>query len=91
MRQEIIDLYDEFTHRGMDRRLFMQRLSELAGGTAAATAALSMLRSNYAKAAVIAPDDNRLKAGGSALPVRAVARSPPIWRNRPRVLTSAAA
>src|SRR4051812_40540644 len=63
MRQEIIDLYDEFTHRGMDRRLFMQRLSELAGGTAAATAALSMLRSNYAKAAVIAPDDSRLKGG----------------------------
>src|SRR4051812_19709484 len=40
MRQDIIDLYDEFTHRGLDRRVFMARLVELAGGTAAATSAL---------------------------------------------------
>ena len=40
MKQEIIDLYDEFTHRGLDRRMFMSRLAELAGGTAAAAAAL---------------------------------------------------
>ena len=36
MKQEIIDLYDEFTHRGLDRRIFMSRMAELAGGTAAA-------------------------------------------------------
>ena len=40
MKQEIIDLYDEFTHRGLDRRVFMSRLADLAGGTAAAAAAL---------------------------------------------------
>ena len=39
MKQEIIDLYDEFTHRGLDRRVFMARLAELAGGTAAAATA----------------------------------------------------
>ena len=62
MKQEIIDLYDEFTHRGLDRRIFMSRLAELAGGTAAAAAALVMLRADPAGAAQVAPDDPRLKA-----------------------------
>ena len=43
MKQEIIDLYDEFTHRGLDRRVFMSRLAELAGGSAAAVSALAVL------------------------------------------------
>jgi carboxymethylenebutenolidase len=60
MRQEIIDLYDEFTHRGLDRRVFMSRLAELAGGTAAAAAALAMLRADPAKAAQVAADDPRV-------------------------------
>ncbi len=60
MRQEIINLYDGFTHRGLDRRVFMQRLAELAGGTAAASALLPLLEANYAKAAIIPPNDNRV-------------------------------
>jgi carboxymethylenebutenolidase len=60
MKQEIIDLYDEFTHRGLDRRVFMARLAELAGGTAAAATALAMLRADPAGAALVAPDDPRL-------------------------------
>ena len=60
MKQEIIDLYDEFTHRGLDRRIFMSRLVELAGGTAAATAALAMLRTDPAAAALVAADDPRI-------------------------------
>ena len=60
MRQEIIDLYDEFTHRGMDRRDFMNRLAELAGGTAAAASALAMLRADPAAAAIVAADDARV-------------------------------
>ncbi|MEK0085847.1 dienelactone hydrolase family protein [Benzoatithermus flavus] len=62
MRQEIVDLYDEFTHRGLDRRLFMARLAELTGGTAAAAAALAALRADPAKAAQVAPDDPRVAA-----------------------------
>jgi carboxymethylenebutenolidase len=62
MRQEIIDLYDEFTHRGLDRRVFMSRLAELAGGTAAAATALAMLRANPAGAAIVAEDDPRVVA-----------------------------
>ena len=62
MKQEIIDLYDEFTHRGLDRRVFMSRLADLAGGTAAAATALSLLRADPAGAAMVAPDDPRLDA-----------------------------
>jgi len=61
MRQEIIRLYDDYTHERLDRRVFMDRLAMLAGGTAAAAAALlPVLRNNYAKAAIVAEDDARL-------------------------------
>jgi carboxymethylenebutenolidase len=60
MKQEIIDLYDEFTHRGLDRRVFMSRLAELAGGTAAAATALALLRADPARAALVATDDPRV-------------------------------
>ena len=62
MRQDIIDLYDEFTHRGLDRRVFMSRLAELAGGTAAAMAALTALRADPAGAAMVPPDDPKIAA-----------------------------
>src|SRR5881392_1481385 len=49
VNQDIINLYDRFTHGGMSRRAFLDRLAELAGSTAAAAALLS-------------PDDTRLAA-----------------------------
>ena len=61
MRQEIIDLYDAYTHERLDRRIFMDRLARMAGGTAAAAALLPVLKANYAKAAIVAPDDARLQ------------------------------
>jgi carboxymethylenebutenolidase len=60
MDQRIIDLYDEFTHGGIDRRSFMERLAGLVGSTAAAAALLAVLGNDYAKAALAAPDDPRL-------------------------------
>jgi carboxymethylenebutenolidase len=60
MRQEIIDLYDDYTHARLDRRVFMDQLSKLAGGTAAAAALLPLLKANSAKAALVPPDDARL-------------------------------
>jgi carboxymethylenebutenolidase len=60
MDQRIINLYDSFTHGGLNRREFLDRLAELAGSTAAAAALLPMLQNNYAQAAVVAPDDTRL-------------------------------
>lgn len=58
--QDIIDLYDAFTHGALDRRTFMGRLARIAGGAAAAAALLPILANNYAKAAMTADDDNRL-------------------------------
>jgi carboxymethylenebutenolidase len=60
MDQRIINLYDNFTHGGMNRREFLDRLTELAGSLAAATALLPLLQNNYAQAAIIAADDARL-------------------------------
>lgn len=58
--QTIINLYDAFTHGAIDRRAFLERLSRLAGGTAAATALLPLLANDYARAAMVAEDDQRL-------------------------------
>jgi carboxymethylenebutenolidase len=51
MDQEIINLYDEYTHRPLSREQFLKRLAELAGGTAAAFSILPLLESCYSKAA----------------------------------------
>ena len=60
MDQRIINLYDRFTHGGMSRRAFLDRLADIAGSTAAAAALLPLLQNDYAQAAIIAPDDRRL-------------------------------
>jgi carboxymethylenebutenolidase len=60
MDQRIINLYDRFTHGGMSRRDFLDRLAELAGSTAAAAALLPLLQNDYAQAAIIPADDARL-------------------------------
>lgn len=60
MRQDIIKLYDEYTHERLDRRVFMDRLAQIAGGTTAAAALLPVLEANYAKAAIVPADDARL-------------------------------
>jgi len=61
MQQKIIDLYDKYTHGGLSRRTFLDRLAVLAGGTAAATALLPMLENNYAYADTVAENDPRVK------------------------------
>ena len=60
MDQRIINLYDQFTHGGMNRRDFLDRLAGLAGSAAAGAALLPLLRNNYAQAAIVAADDGRL-------------------------------
>jgi carboxymethylenebutenolidase len=60
MDQNIINLYDRFTHGGMSRREFLDRLTALAGSGAAAAALLPLLQSDYARAATIPVDDSRL-------------------------------
>jgi carboxymethylenebutenolidase len=60
MDQRIIDLYDDFTHGGMNRRTFLDRLAEIAGSGAAALALLPLLQNDYARAATVPADDPRL-------------------------------
>ena len=60
--KRIIDLYDDFTHGGMNRRAFIDRLAALAGSTAAATALLPILQNNYAQAQTMPESDPRITA-----------------------------
>jgi carboxymethylenebutenolidase len=60
MDQRIIDLYDSFTHGGISRREFIDRLAGIAGSSAAALALLPLLQNDYAQAAMVAPNDARL-------------------------------
>jgi carboxymethylenebutenolidase len=76
MKQDIIDLYDEYTHAPLDRRVFVARLAKLAGSTAAALSLIPMLEANQARAALVPPNDARLETEtvlypGSAGSVRA--------------------
>jgi carboxymethylenebutenolidase len=57
MDQQIINLYDEYTHKPLSRQEFLRRLAMLAGGTAAALSLLPLLEVNYAHAAVTNEND----------------------------------
>ena len=57
MDQRIIELYDEYTHAPLDRRVFMERLVALVGSVAAAEAAIEAIAPNYARAAIVAEND----------------------------------
>jgi carboxymethylenebutenolidase len=59
--QEMIRLYDEYTHLTLDRRDFMNRLARLTGSAAAAAAIVPLLEANQARAAIVPEDDARLK------------------------------
>ncbi len=61
MDQRIINLFDEYTHVPLSRKEFMDRLLKLAGGTALALAALSVLEPGYAAAATVTPADDSLE------------------------------
>jgi len=67
MDRKIIDLYDEYTHAPLNRRVFLERLAALTGSVAAAMAALPLLE-NRAVAAVVAPDDARVTASTVEFP-----------------------
>ncbi|HNP79126.1 MAG: dienelactone hydrolase family protein [Cyclobacteriaceae bacterium] len=60
MDQRIINLFDEFTHKPLGREEFMTRLKAITGSTAAALAILPLLEVNYAKAATIPDQDDRI-------------------------------
>src|ERR1700746_2037963 len=59
MDQRIINLYHHFTHGGMNRREFLDRLAELVGSTAAAAALFPLVQNNYAQTALGAAGERR--------------------------------
>ena len=59
--QNVIDLFDDYTHSRLDRRVFLEKLATLTGSVAAAMAVLPMLGPNYAIAAAVPADDSRLE------------------------------
>jgi carboxymethylenebutenolidase len=58
--QQAIELYDRFTHEGMDRRDFFARMTLIAGSATAATSLISSIAASPAVAAIVPPDDPRL-------------------------------
>lgn len=51
MNQEIINLFDEYTHKPLKREVFIKKLTVLIGSTAAAMSILPLLEANYVHAA----------------------------------------
>ena len=57
MNQEIINLYDEYTHLPLSRTEFLKRLALLTGGMSAALSVLPMIEVNAANAAITNDED----------------------------------
>ena len=73
MDQRIINLFDEHTHNRIDgpplrRDEFLKRLASLTGSVAAAMAVLPLLEVNYAQAATVTDQDNRIKTESITFP-----------------------
>lgn len=68
MDQEIINLYDEYTHKPLSRNQFMSRLVKLTGSMAMAMTALSALEVGYANAETVSEKDQGLIIEGISYP-----------------------
>lgn len=60
MNQQIINLFDEYTHKPLKREDFIKRLIMLTGSMTAAMGALAQLEVKYDAAETIAPQDDRI-------------------------------
>jgi len=67
IRQQAVDLYDRFTHDGMDRRVFMGRMVALAGSVAAAEALIASIAASPSAAAIVPATDARLRTMTTSL------------------------
>ncbi|RIA37793.1 carboxymethylenebutenolidase [Hephaestia caeni] len=61
LRQRAIAIYDAFTHDHRDRRTLLRQMVALAGSVAAAEALIAGIAATPAAAAVVEPDDARLR------------------------------
>jgi carboxymethylenebutenolidase len=88
-RQAAIALYDRYTHEGLDRRAFMGELTRIAGSSAAASVLLAGIAADPASAAIVPPDDRRLRTSESNGQRRAGVSSRAIAPFRPPELSAA--
>jgi carboxymethylenebutenolidase len=68
INQEIIQLFDEYTHKPLSREVFLNRLTKLIGGTAALSTILPVLEGSYAAHAQVAEDDSDLLISTAEFP-----------------------
>ena len=68
MVEKMIDLYDQYTHKLLNRREFLERLSVLTGSIAGAIALLPLLGNDNANAEVVPKDDPRLSTSRMKYP-----------------------
>lgn len=61
--QEVFDLYDDYAHSRIDRRLFLEKLSIYAIGGITVASLLSFIMPNYQDKIQVKADDPRLKSG----------------------------
>lgn len=62
IKQEVFDLYDDYAHNRIERRLFLERLSFYAVGGLTVSSLLGFIMPNYVDSVQIKPDDLRLKS-----------------------------
>lgn len=60
MNQQIINLFDEYTHKPLKRHDFIKRLVLLTGSMTAAMSALAQLEVKYDNAVTVSPQDDRI-------------------------------
>ncbi|MBM1106217.1 dienelactone hydrolase family protein [Aurantibacter crassamenti] len=62
IQQEVFDLYDDYAHNRVSRRLFLDKLSTYAVGGLTVSSLLSFISPDYVKKIQIQQDDTRLKS-----------------------------
>ncbi len=60
--QELLNLFDQYVHGGLDRRGFLDRAGKFAVGGTTAAMLLEALSPRFAEAQQVAPDDKRITA-----------------------------
>ncbi|SFH76714.1 dienelactone hydrolase family protein [Halpernia frigidisoli] len=58
--QEVFDLYDDYAHNKIDRKLFLEKLSLFAIGTLTLPALLSFMSPNYKDTMLVSKNDSRI-------------------------------
>ena len=90
MDRDFIQLFDAYTHGGITRRDFLERLAGLAGSAAAAHAMLPLLQNDYASEPRVPEDDVRLEIAMVDIPgvekLKGYLARPPKKKGLPAVL-----